>query len=110
MNYEFTICKRLPIFETEEIYVQHLNICDGIDTEAAKRIVYCTYKRHSKHVCGQIIGIIILIGYPVRKLSTLHEQLRGTNLISRVPKNLPLQRNYCIAEEDPETNFVFRVL
>lgn len=39
-NCGFTMCERLPIFETEEIYIQHLNICHGMDMEAAKRIGY----------------------------------------------------------------------
>jgi hypothetical protein len=34
------MCNGLPNFEIEELYVQHLNICHGLDEEGAKNIGY----------------------------------------------------------------------
>jgi hypothetical protein len=36
----FTACKGLPIFETEEIYLQHLNIRHEMDEERATQLGY----------------------------------------------------------------------
>ena len=39
-NCGFEMCKGLPIFETKEIFLQHLNICHEMDEEEAKGIGY----------------------------------------------------------------------
>lgn len=39
-NCGFKMCKGLPIFETKEIFLQHLNICHGMDEEGAKGMGY----------------------------------------------------------------------